>query len=76
LQVETGSPLTVTVNLSRGDENEDDESEVVGKVICPRFYNEKIESWWLIVGDNANNTILSIKRLTIAKEAKVTDNII
>ena len=42
-----------------------------GKVVCPRYGHDKVESWWLVIGDRNSNSILSIKRVTVGKEAKV-----
>ena len=43
-----------------------------GKVVCPRYGHDKVESWWLVIGDRNSNSILSIKRVTVGKEAKVS----
>ena len=43
----------------------------IGKVVCPRYGHDKVESWWLVIGDRNSNSILSIKRVTVGKEAKV-----
>lgn len=71
-EVEAGESVVMNVLLSR-DIDEDDEEELrnVGKVICPRFPREKFESWWLVVGDSNTNSMLSIKRTAVGKEAKV-----
>ena len=53
------------------DEESADEEVTYGKVVCPRYPAEKGEGWWLVVGDSHTNTLLSIKRLTLNKEAKV-----
>ena len=56
------------VQLQREVEEDDGN---IGKVICPRFPIDKTEGWWLVVGDRARNTLLSIKRLAIGVKSTV-----
>jgi pre-mRNA-splicing helicase BRR2 len=58
------------VSLQR-DIDEDADSSGVDAVVCPRFPGAKTEGWWLVVGDNNSNSLLSIKRLNIGVKAKV-----
>ena len=53
------------------DEEEEDEDVTYGKVVCPRYPASKGEGWWLVIGDTHSNSLLSIKRFTLNKEAKV-----
>ena len=71
--------MSVVVTVVR-ESNEDEEEEkeegkgdgIVGRVICPRSGLEKIEAYWLVIGDSSNNALLSIKRITIGnKPSKV-----
>jgi pre-mRNA-splicing helicase BRR2 len=47
------------------------EYEVVGPVIAPLFPTKREENWWIVIGDNKANTLLSIKRLTLNQKAKL-----
>jgi pre-mRNA-splicing helicase BRR2 len=40
-------------------------------VTAPRFPGRKDEGWWLVVGDAKANSLLAIKRVSLAKSAKV-----
>jgi pre-mRNA-splicing helicase BRR2 len=42
----------------------DDELQAIGKVFSPFFPGEKKESWWLVIGDMSNNSLLSLKRVS------------
>ena len=67
--------VVVTVVRESDDEEEKEEGKgdgIVGRVICPRSGLEKIEAYWLVIGDSSNNALLSIKRITIGnKPSKV-----
>lgn len=43
----------------------------VGQVIAPRYSKAKVENWWLVVGDTATNSLLSIKRLVLKDRSHV-----
>lgn len=62
--ISPGEQVVVNVNLERED-------EVTGPVIAPLFPQKREENWWVVVGDTKTNTLLSIKRLTLAQKAKV-----
>jgi pre-mRNA-splicing helicase BRR2 len=62
--------VTVMVTLQR-DVDEDADTSTLDAVVCPRFPTARTEGWWLVVGDNNNNSLLSIKRLNIGAKAKV-----
>ncbi len=61
----------MTVNLAREAEEADEASKSVPKVHAPRFPKVKEEGWWLVVGDQKNNALVSIKRLNLSMRAKV-----
>jgi hypothetical protein len=76
LQVVPGESIVLSAVLRRDAEEEEEEEEgqggaVYGRVVCPRYPAPKGEGWWLIVGDSHGNNLLSIKRFTLNKEAKV-----
>ena len=62
--IESGSNVNVVVQLERED-------ELVGPVIAPFFPQAREEGWWIVVGDSKNNSLISIKRLTLQQKAKV-----
>ncbi|XP_076460821.1 U5 small nuclear ribonucleoprotein 200 kDa helicase-like [Babylonia areolata] len=62
--IRSGSTVNVVVTLERED-------EVTGPVIAPFFPQKREEGWWVVIGDSKNNSLLSIKRLTLQQKAKV-----
>lgn len=75
----SGETVSVTVSVQReSDEDEEDdndndnkdkkEDKLVGRVVCPRYYFEKQEAYWLVIGDSNSNALLSIKRITIGEK--------
>jgi len=73
--VTSGEPVQVVVTLEREvdeDEDEDDDEDwVTGRVFAPLLPKEKMEGWWLVVGDTRANKVLSIKRVGLVKSQKV-----
>ena len=59
----SGKPVQIEVRLERED-------EITGPVIAPFFPTKREEGWWVIIGDPKNNSLLSIKRLTLQQKAK------
>lgn len=70
-EVVAGDPVTVIVTLRREVDDEDDDADI-GKVVCPRYPFPKVEGWWLVIGDSNSNSLMSIKRVAIARAAKVS----
>jgi pre-mRNA-splicing helicase BRR2 len=62
-QLSSGKPVKIEVRLERED-------EITGPVIAPFFPTKREEGWWVVVGDPKNNSLLSIKRLTLQQKAK------
>ncbi|EGG19291.1 DEAD/DEAH box helicase [Cavenderia fasciculata] len=62
--------VTVHVAIER---DIDDEliNESINLVHAPYYPKERIGGWWVIVGDEKTNQLLSIKRLTLTKRAKL-----
>ena len=66
--VEAGEPVAISVKLER---EVDEDMEEVGRVRAARFPGSKKEGWWLVVADVAANSLLSIKRVSLAASATV-----
>ncbi|CAH1258041.1 SNRNP200 [Branchiostoma lanceolatum] len=60
----SGSPVMMVVTLERED-------EAAGPVVAPFFPQKREEGWWVVIGDNKSNSLISIKRLTLQNKAKV-----
>lgn len=60
-----GEPVVVNVALER----DLDEEELVAaqRVHAPRYPREKLEGWWVLIGDQKTNALLAIKRVTLNK---------
>uniref|UniRef100_A0A5K3EYY4 Helicase ATP-binding domain-containing protein n=1 Tax=Mesocestoides corti TaxID=53468 RepID=A0A5K3EYY4_MESCO len=63
-QVRSGDTISVNVNIERDEAN-------AGPVLSPFFPQKREEGWWLVVGEVKTNSLLAIKRLTLAKSTKV-----
>lgn len=63
-RLHVGKPIIVEVSLERED-------DIVGPVIAPFFPQKREEGWWVVIGDPKSNTLLSIKRVSLARSAKV-----
>ncbi|XP_075988982.1 U5 small nuclear ribonucleoprotein l(3)72Ab [Anticarsia gemmatalis] len=63
-RLRVGKPIVVEVSLERED-------DIVGPVIAPFFPQKREEGWWVVIGDPKTNTLLSIKRVSLARSAKV-----
>lgn len=62
--VTAGEPAYIRINIER--EMEDDE-EPDTTVSAPFYPANKMENWWLVVGEEKTNSLLAIKRVTIGK---------
>ncbi|KAG7298291.1 hypothetical protein JYU34_017889 [Plutella xylostella] len=63
-RLRVGRPIVVEVSLERED-------DVAGPVIAPFFPQKREEGWWVVIGDPKTNTLLSIKRVSLGRAAKV-----
>jgi pre-mRNA-splicing helicase BRR2 len=63
--VTSGDMVTVNVGLEREQEGE------LGHVVAPRYPKAKEEAWWLVVGVPKGGQLSAIKRVTLARKAKV-----
>lgn len=64
--IRAGEPAYLSVKITRNVEEE------VGDYDCtvhaPFYPAKKMESWWLVVGDEQTKSLLAIKRVTIGRE--------
>ncbi|OQR87098.1 pre-mRNA-splicing helicase BRR2 [Achlya hypogyna] len=71
--IATGDVVSVNVALVRegADDEEEDDDKSVGQVQAQHFPGQKVENWWVVVGDPATNALLSIKRIPLAHKAQL-----
>ncbi|UXI15487.1 Somatostatin receptor type 1 [Sarcoptes scabiei] len=62
--IEKDSTVNMLVNLERED-------DVAGSVIAPFFPQKREEGWWVVIGELKTNSLISIKRISLQKKAKV-----
>jgi pre-mRNA-splicing helicase BRR2 len=68
--VPPGGDVSLGVVLERDAGTEGmTEGAGIGAVHAPLFPRPKAEGWWLVVGEPRSNTILAIKRVTLAQRA-------
>ena len=67
-EITAGAPAYIRVKINR-EVDEDDESSDVDTTVHAPFYpvKNKMENWWLVVGEESSKTLLAIKRITIGK---------
>jgi len=72
--VTAGDPVEVIITLERDIDEEDmdeDELNQLGIVSAPLYPKEKRENCWLVIGDTKNNTLYSLKRVSLQRTQKV-----
>jgi len=65
--IKSGEQVIINIQLER----EVDKKVNVTFVHAPLYPKEKVEGWWLVVGDVKNNQLITIKRVTLTNKAKV-----
>jgi pre-mRNA-splicing helicase BRR2 len=71
-RVLVGDTVLFSVTLTREASTEGmEEGAGIGAVYAPHFPKAKAEGWWLVVGDASRNSILAIKRVTLAQASRV-----
>ncbi|XPS93184.1 RNA helicase [Ascochyta lentis] len=63
--IASNSPAQLRVRITR---NMDDDDELKTDVHAPFYPSEKSESWWLVVGDQKEHTLLAIKKVTVPRK--------
>lgn len=64
-EVSASDSVSILVTLQRDLTDEEIDQSSIGKVISPRFPEDKTEGWWVVVGDTNSNSLLSIKRTNL-----------
>jgi len=60
--VEAGGEVNVLVQLERELEN-----DKLTPVYAPHYPTEKLERWWIVVGDPEKNQLYVVKKVTVSK---------
>ncbi|OAL55703.1 Sec63-domain-containing protein [Pyrenochaeta sp. DS3sAY3a] len=63
--IASNSPIHLRVRITRNIEEED---EVKTEVHAPFYPATKTESWWLVVGDQKDHTLLTIKKVPVLRK--------
>jgi pre-mRNA-splicing helicase BRR2 len=66
--VTSGEPAYLKIKIERELE-EDEEPDTV--VHAPFYPNQKMENWWLVVGEEQTKSLLAIKRVTIGRKLEL-----
>ena len=71
--VTAGASVQIVVCLERECEEDLDDSEMgqLGIVSAPFFPGDKHEGWWVSIGDTSNNSLLSLKRVSLQHKQQV-----
>jgi pre-mRNA-splicing helicase BRR2 len=63
--IASNTPAQLRVRITR---NLDDDEELKTDVHAPFYPADKTESWWLVVGDQKEHSLLAIKKVAIARK--------
>ncbi|KAJ5677503.1 Helicase C-terminal [Penicillium maclennaniae] len=66
--ITSGEPAYLKIKIERELE-EDEEPDTV--VHAPFYPNQKMENWWLVVGEEQSKSLLAIKRVTIGRKLEL-----
>ncbi|KAJ6067690.1 uncharacterized protein N7446_004727 [Penicillium canescens] len=66
--ITSGEPSYLKVKIER-DLEEDEEPDTT--VHAPFYPSQKMENWWLVVGDEKTKSLLAIKRVTIGRKLEL-----
>ena len=69
-KLDSASTIILQAKLER-DVDEEEEEPSDPTAIAPFYPSPKMTAWWLVIGDPGTNSLLSIKRVTIAKTLDV-----
>jgi pre-mRNA-splicing helicase BRR2 len=63
-ELTSGDSVVINVTLAR-------DADGAARVHSPRFPKPRDEGWWLVVGEAATNSLVSIKRVSLQQKAAV-----
>lgn len=70
--VPAGENVMVAVTLERelgdGDGDDDEEEEEIPLVHAPYFPREKLDEWWVVIGDQDANRLFALKHVALQKK--------
>ena len=66
--VTAGAPAYIKVRIER---DVDEDQEVDTSVHAPFYPGNKMENWWLVVGEEDSKSLLAIKKVTIQRRLEV-----
>jgi pre-mRNA-splicing helicase BRR2 len=66
--IAAGDVITMLIDLDR--DIDDDDSEI-GIVSSLHFPFRKKESWWIVIGDTSNNSLLALKRVSLKDKLSI-----
>lgn len=72
--ITASDPVQISVKLEREVDDEEDDSQeesILGKVAAPLFPKDKMEGWWIVIGNTKTNSLLSLKRVTLQRKQQV-----
>ncbi len=67
-EITAGAPAYIKVKIER-EVDEDEEPDT--SVHAPFFPQNKMENWWLVVGEESTKSLLAIKRITIGRKLEM-----
>ena len=67
--ITTNAPAYLKIKITRDVDDEGDEAKEVDTTVHAPFYPaQKMENWWLVVGEESSQTLLAIKRVTFGRQ--------
>ncbi|KKK26853.1 hypothetical protein ARAM_003451 [Aspergillus rambellii] len=66
--ITAGEPAFLKIKVEREVEEDD---EVDATVHAPFYPSQKMENWWLLVGDEKTKSLLAVKRVTIGRKLEL-----
>lgn len=67
-EITAGEPAYLKVKIER-ELDEDEEPDTT--VSAPFYPAKKMENWWLVVGEEKTNSLLSLKRVTVGRKLEM-----
>jgi hypothetical protein len=65
----------VTLQRAGDDFDDDADSSGLGEVVSSRYPFKKKEGWWMLIGNKNENSLLSIKRVSVSRNVEVSTSV-